>query len=511
MGDIVLSAGVRQNLLSLQGTADLMSMTQNRLATGKKVNSALDNPSNFFTSQSLNNRARDLNGLLDSIGQAQQTLKAADQGLSSLTKLVESAKSAAKQARQAAQPGAAGFGAIAVSGDPTNETLGTFTGGTLANAVVAGTDDIAIAVTVGGTTTNVTVATASTVGQGAAGVASAIQAAINGSAVGTGKISVTSGGAGNGALTLTSLDADVDFTITANATTAETGLTADASTNRVTTSTSLLDSIGSSGQTLTIAVNGGAGQQITFGNGAGEVSTLGELNTKIGTLTGVTGGATNSAFSLNVATSATANSLKLTTSNSALGTALGTGSYASVAGVTTSGAAYTTTPNSTRTSLQSDYNDILSQIDSLSSDASYNGINLLKGDNLKVVFNETGSSSLNISGVTFTKTGLGLSDASGTGFQSDANIDDAIGKLDTALSSLRTQAARFGSNLTTVQTRQDFTKNLIATLQTGADNLVLADTNEEGANMLALQTRQQLSTTALSLSAQAGQAVLRLF
>ncbi len=102
--NITLSASVRQNLLSLQSTAQLMSSTQNRLATGKKVNSALDNPSNFFTSQSLNNRASDLNSLLDSIGQAQQTLKAADTGITSLTKLVESAKSIAKQAQQAAAP-----------------------------------------------------------------------------------------------------------------------------------------------------------------------------------------------------------------------------------------------------------------------------------------------------------------------------------------------------------------------------------------------------------------------
>jgi flagellin-like hook-associated protein FlgL len=113
--------------------------------------------------------------------------------------------------------------------------------------------------------------------------------------------------------------------------------------------------------------------------------------------------------------------------------------------------------------------------------------------------------------VSFDSTGLGLSSISGTGFQSDTNIDSTISSLDTALSTLRTQSSKFGSNLTTVQTRQDFTKNLINTLQTGADNLVLADTNEEGANLLALQTRQQLSTTALSLSAQADQAVLRLF
>src|SRR6186713_2889067 len=101
MSDIVLSAGVRSNLLQLQQTSELITRTQTRLATGKKVNSALDNPINFFTSQGLQNRASDLNALLDSIGQAQKTLEAANQGLTSLTKLVQSAKSAAQQARQA--------------------------------------------------------------------------------------------------------------------------------------------------------------------------------------------------------------------------------------------------------------------------------------------------------------------------------------------------------------------------------------------------------------------------
>ena len=97
---ITLTAAVRQNLLSLQNTADLMATTQQRLATGKKVNSALDNPSNFFTSQSLNDRASDLNALLDSIGQATQTLDAANNGITSITQLVQSAKSIAQQARQ---------------------------------------------------------------------------------------------------------------------------------------------------------------------------------------------------------------------------------------------------------------------------------------------------------------------------------------------------------------------------------------------------------------------------
>jgi len=175
------------------------------------------------------------------------------------------------------------------------------------------------------------------------------------------------------------------------------------------------------------------------------------------------------------------------------------------------GTASVSQPNSTRTSLQNDFNNILAQIDTLANDASYNGVNLLAGDDLKVVFNEDGSSSLTIAGVTFNSLGLGIDPIAGAGFQSDGDIEIALGKVDGALKTLRMQASAFGSNLTTVQTRQDFTKHLINVLQTGADNLVLADTNEEGANMLALQTRQQLSTTALSLSAQADQAVLKLF
>src|SRR4029079_13985061 len=97
MSGIVLTASVRQNLLSLQSTAELLSTTQNRLATGNKVNSALDNPTNFFTAQGLNNRASDINNLLDSIGNGVQVLQAANTGITSLQKLVDNAKSNANQ------------------------------------------------------------------------------------------------------------------------------------------------------------------------------------------------------------------------------------------------------------------------------------------------------------------------------------------------------------------------------------------------------------------------------
>jgi flagellin len=100
MSGIVLSASVRQNLLSLQSTADLLATTQERLSTGKKVNSALDNPTNFFTAQGLDNRASDISNLLDGINNGVQVLQAANTGITSLQQLIDSAKSIATQALQ---------------------------------------------------------------------------------------------------------------------------------------------------------------------------------------------------------------------------------------------------------------------------------------------------------------------------------------------------------------------------------------------------------------------------
>src|ERR1700744_3474771 len=100
MSGIVLSASVRQNLLSLQSTADLLATTQSRLSTGKKVNSALDNPTNYFTASSLDNRASDISNLLDGIGNGVQVLQAANPGITALQNLVDSAKSIANQALQ---------------------------------------------------------------------------------------------------------------------------------------------------------------------------------------------------------------------------------------------------------------------------------------------------------------------------------------------------------------------------------------------------------------------------
>src|SRR5476649_2198251 len=127
MFGIVLSASVRQNLLSLQSTAALLATTQNDLATGNKVNSALDNPTNYFTAQSLNNRASDISNLLDGIGNGVQVLQAANTGITSLQSLVASAQSVANQVLQSptGYSTKSSISSSAVSGATANNLLGT--------------------------------------------------------------------------------------------------------------------------------------------------------------------------------------------------------------------------------------------------------------------------------------------------------------------------------------------------------------------------------------------------
>ena len=156
------------------------------------------------------------------------------------------------------------------------------------------------------------------------------------------------------------------------------------------------------------------------------------------------------------------------------------------------------------------FDNILTQIDELVQDTSYKGINLLNGDSLLVNFNESRTSSLDIKGVTFDSVGLGFTRSANEWISND-DIDNALNQISKATSLLRAQASEFGQNLSTVQIREDFTQNMINNLQSGADKLTLADMNEEAANMLALQTRQQLGVNSLSMASQASQSVLRLF
>jgi flagellin len=412
MSSIVLSASVRQNLLSLQSTADLLSTTQNRLATGNKVNSALDNPTNFFTAQGLNNRASDISNLLDSIGNGVQVLQAANTGITSLQKLVDTAKSIANQVLQA--PTGYSVKASATTAAPTGAGP-LAVAGTAADITNAGTNSLNgktfVFTPAVGTATTITVS--STVAAGNVNSIDAFNAALSSAGIG-----LTASLAADGSIGFTSTNDNASQTLT----------------------------LGTTAAANTVALSGTA----TFA-----------LVTPAG---GAAGKPLADAVSQNI-----------------------------------------------RSGLVKQYNDIITQISTTAQDSSFNGINLLNGDNLKLTFNETGKSTLSIQGVTFNAAGLGVASLTvGTDFLDNSSANAVLVKLSAASSTLRTEASALGSNLSVVQIRQDFNKNLINVLQTGSSNLTLADTNEEAANSQALSTRQSIAVSALALANQSQQSVLQL-
>jgi flagellin-like hook-associated protein FlgL len=525
MSGIVLSASVRQNLLSLQSTADLLSTTQNRLATGKKVNTALDNPTNYFTAQGLDNRASDISNLLDGIGNGVQVLQAANTGITSLQKLVDSAKSVANQALQAATGYSAksSFSTTAITGatvDDLRGTAGAATDNTVTAASAVLNDNTGTAVNITGATklsgtagaasdnlaSNITVGdtlvvngtTISFVASGATG--NQINVTDDVSTL-LAKIDSISGGSGSsvtgGKVTLHTGTAS-DLTISGTAL-AKIGLVAG-TTARTPGTTAL------GGLTLTIGATGnGTATNITFGDGTGgTVKSLNDLNTKL-----AANNLQASLSSAGVITITTTNDAASSTIGTVAGTAAGAGKAFN--GVTGSAPVQDPAAQLVRSNLVAQYNNILDQITTTAQDASFNGINLLNGDQLKLTFNETGTSTLKIQGVLFNAAGLNLSKLTGgIDFLDNTSANSAITSLDGASSTLRTEASALGSNLSIVQIRQDFSKNLINVLQTGSSNLTLADTNEEAANSQALSTRQSIAVSALALANQSQQSVLQL-
>jgi flagellin len=408
MADIALSQGVRQNLLAMQKTVDLMARTQNRLATGKKVNSALDNPTSYFVSAGLENRANDLSRILDSMGLGIKTIEAADNGIKAIKKLIETMQGTARQALQAATSTARIRSALPTT--LTDATTTTSLGLRAGDQLTIDSDGRTL-------TIDLDPATTPTVGD----IVDAINAAVGAGELNETRPRVTASISTDGKLEIENIQGnDIGLTFVAGA----------AAAPAVENDLSTLFGVAAAGLTQTLD----------------------------GTL------------------------------------------------------------NTIRSGLAEQFEGLKAQIDQLIKDTGYNGVNLLNGDTLKVLFNENNTTFIDIAGVVFNAQGLGLAPLiNGSSadtpnvWQSDSEIKAALSKLDAALNLVRSQASDFGSNLTVLQTRQDFTKQSIATLNAGSDLLVLADVSEEGANLLALQTRQQLSTQALSLSAQTDQAVLRLF
>jgi hypothetical protein len=302
--------------------------------------------------------------------------------------------------------------------------------------------------------------------------------------------------------------ADLDITGTGNAL-ATLGLDGPTHTATSFTASRAAGAGGINGKTLTFtSFNGGTAVNVTFGDGsAGTVKSLDQLNTALQ--------ANNQTATLD-----STGKLTISTTNDYASSTLGSSVSGGVIGGTVTSAVTFSTASApvidtaaqtVRANLVSQYNNILSQITTTSQDASFNGVNLLGGDQLKLTFNETGRSTLNITGVNFNAAGLGLANlTAGADFIDNAATTNVVANLNSASTALRSQASALGSNLSIVQIRQDFSKNLINVLQTGSSNLTLADTNEEAANSQALSTRQSIAVSALALANQSQQSVLQL-
>jgi flagellin len=512
MSDITLSKAVRSNLLNLQTTAGLLSKSQERLSSGLRVNTALDNPTNFFTAQGLNSRASDLSQLADAVSNAVQTVAAADKGITAITKLVESAQATARQALQTAaeistttvSAQAAATGNVAIAADATSTATGstTLTGSNNSNTIFGAGDEFTI--TVGSTdrtytfTADSTASSGTTINLGHADVDTIsellayIQADLRANGDAAFDDATVSLNGNNAQITLGS-NTTASFTTEFTSAGSTTGFgIADATYDPSNSTITALF-----GQSLTVG-----GNTLTFGAGSAGISNRAELVARLGTLSGGISGSINGS---NFLTFTGSGGNSFTVGGTA---AAGLGVTAQTYSATSS---TSTAANPKRQELVETYNDLLGQIDALAKDASFNGVNLLNGDDLSVLFNEDGSSKIDIKGVDNTFAGLGLATLDDDAFDTNSGVNTVLDSLKGVIDTLRGQSAKFGSNLSVVETRQDFTKQMINVLQTGAANLTLADTNEEAANVLALQTRQQLSSTALSLASQADQNVLRLF
>lgn len=494
MSDISLSKAVRSNLLSLQNTASLMGKTQERLATGNKVNSALDNPTNFFTAASLNSRASDMNALMDSMSNGIQTLEAADNGLSAITKTLESMQSTLRQARQDKSFQTASY---TIPSGLTDTDFITFKDGAVGSTGVK--------IAVGKAAVTGTAATPATYDGGSVDLSAADPdfSALDGQTIsvnGTVAYTFTNSATGQKAALLSALGTATGGTATADSTGIHidvadgTNFSIQSSSAAVKTATGVDNAAATTTTDGVAAVAGTPAQSKTVDELVNEINNNTSLKGKLR--------ASNDNGTLRIENQSTQklNIDGVTSSGAIDGTSSGA---ASIDG------------NSVRAGLADQFNELRDQLDKMADDASFNGINLLRGDKLTITFNETGTSSIDIQTQgekAINSANLGVSTTlQASDLDSDSDIDAELAKLKTALNSVRSQSSNFGSNLSIVQNRQDFTKNMVNTLQTGAANLTLADTNEEAANLLALQTRQQLSSTALSMASQSDQAVLRLF
>lgn len=553
--DIVLSAASRSNLLSLQSTQRNIDITQLRLATGKKVNSALDNPQSFFQANSLNNRASDLTRLLDGIGQSIRTIEEADKGITALTSLVEQASSIGESA-QAEIRAAAGFASITGTKDLRGIDLTADSGGAIAatNTFTVTIQDADIASGAAQTAT-ITVAANDTVYDLAAKINDEAAIAntnftnnVRASVDSQGRLKIESleegaflriadGAAANtlGADGFAFLGLDnLVTTETLNAVAAG-RLGGTAVAGRTLISAVSTETLGASGKytanttlatagyvntgdtvNLILEVDGTSSSAISLIGTTGTIQSLIDginndvnINDKVTASFNVDTGRIELAFADNVGTAEI--TFDATAAGDVVDFDFGTGASDATFTAATDFQSEAFKFIGTSVDLDQytrDFNKIRSQIDGLVEDANYRGVNLLSGDTLTTFFNEDRSNSLETTGSDLSALGLGLSEAD---FTDSASVEATLNEVRSALDTVRSFGSSIANDLAIIQTRQTFTQETINTLKAGASDLVNADLNEEGANLLALQTAQQLGVTSLSLASQSQQAVLRLF
>jgi len=562
--DVVLTSALRSNLLSLQSTQRLIDDTQLRLATGLKVNSALDNPQNFFTAQSLNNRASDLGRLLDGIGQSIRTIEAADNGVTALTNLIEQSQSIVQSARDTL---AASEGEARAVGTVDLSDVADITAGTFGAAGITAADTFNIVTTdSNGDQISETITVA-------AGTAASLAAQITDVFADNRNGEITATVTDEGFLSIESADGQsfriVDSDVGSGTEVTLAGFQAlglgdffqveDFNNGGADTRAAATIVAGNNLQSISLFENSGdlleagdviVGSTILDADGNTVISGF-VANDDLTFETVTDAGTTTVALNLTATTSfqdivdtinqdatigelveasfdSSTGQLSITSISDTLNTfgvtvdTVGAGTFDiglgdpggnldpinAAAGVSEERVFSFNNSTEALDALAADYNTLRGQIDTLVNDAQYRGVNLLNGDDLTTFFNENNTSSLETTGATFTANGLSITEAT---FRSSTDIELSATQARDALESVRAFGSTLANNLSIIQTRRDFTEQTINTLNAGADDLVVADQNEEGANLLALQTRQSLGVTSLSLASQSQQSVLRLF
>jgi flagellin len=433
MSDVMLSNGMRSNLLSLKGVAELFDRTQERVNTNRKVNKAADDPLNFFQSTTLRNRASGLERLLDGVGLGVKTFEASDNGLKAIERMLDSIK---------------GLSRAALQSTPTNPRV----------ASASNIDYRPNALGVLPSVPNVTSITIDV------GIPASFTPALG-------------------------FPAPASFTVAIPVAVAD----------RVAG-----DTTGRAAQSVANAINNAPGNVGPSVAGVSRPYVAAEVDAGGRFMIENIAGATDVPLSTGT--------LQVQVAGGVLADLFGPLSLPTPPASPVDTGTLGGTANTNRARIAGEFRSALEQITNLAKDSGFNGVNLLNGQSLDVIFTEDATSRITIKGGKFDAENLNLYQLDGVfNFQSDTEVNKALQKIDEALLTLKNKAAEFAGMIAVVRTRQEFTKTSVKTLTIGAENLVLASVEEESANLLALQTRQQLSTQALSLAAQSEQAVLRLF